>query len=255
MIELKSARDREKMRRAGRIVGEVLALLRDQVTVGMTTRDLDQIADREIRARGAVPVFKGYHGYPASVCVSVNEEVVHGIPGGRRLKPHDLVSLDLGAVIDGFVGDAAVSLFLDGPPDARAAELLTVTEAALEAGIGAARAGAHLGDVSHAVQTLVEAHGFSVVRDFVGHGIGRAMHEEPQVPNFGEAGRGLVLRPGLAIAIEPMVNMGGYAVEIQEDGWTVVTADGSLSCHFEHTIFIAEDETEVLTQIPKNAIK
>lgn len=255
MIELKSARDREKMRRAGRIVGEVLAILRDQVAIGMTTRDLDVIADREVRARGAAPVFKGYHGYPASVCVSVNDEVVHGIPGGRRLRAHDLVSLDLGAVIDGYVGDAALSLFLDGPPSARAAELLEVTEAALAAGIRAARAGEHLGDISHAVQSLVEAHGFSVVRDFVGHGVGRAMHEEPQVPNYGEAGRGLILRPGLAIAIEPMVNMGGYEVEVQEDGWTVVTEDGSLSCHFEHTIFIAEDETEVLTQIPKSAIK
>ena len=249
MIELKSAADREKMRRAGRVVAEVLEILRQAAKPGMQTRELDVIADQEIRARGGVPVFKGYHGYPASVCVSVNHQVVHGIPGSLRLKAHDLVSLDLGATVDGFVGDSAISLFLDGPPSARAMELLTVTEASMWAGIKAAKVGGHLGDISAAVQETVESHGFSVVRDFVGHGVGRAMHEEPQVPNYGTRGRGVLLRPGLAIAIEPMVNLGGYEVEILEDQWTVVTSDGSLSCHFEHTIFLDENGAEVLTQI------
>jgi len=249
MIELKSGSDRQKMRRAGRVVAEVLAILRDAVHPGMPTRELDVIADREIRARGGIPVFKGYHGYPASVCVSVNQQVVHGIPGSLQLQEHDLVSLDLGATVEGFVGDSAISLFLGGAPTPRAAELLATTEQSLAAGIAAAQVGGHLGDISAAVQTVVEQRGFSVVRDFVGHGIGRAMHEDPQVPNYGSRGRGILLRSGLAIAIEPMVNLGGYAVEVLEDDWTVVTCDGSLSCHFEHTIFLDENGPEVLTQI------
>ncbi len=254
MIELKSAQDREKMRRAGRIVAEVLQLLKARVRAGVRTRDLDQLAEAEIRARGAVPAFKGYHGYPASVCVSVNEQVVHGIPGLRPLRRHDLVSLDLGAVVDGFVGDAAISVFVEEPPNDRAAELLTVTQTALGAGIQAAQVGARLGDVSAAVQEVVEQRGFSVVRDFVGHGVGRAMHEDPQVPNYGTRGRGVVLRPGLAIAIEPMVNLGGYQVDVLEDGWTVVTRDGSLSCHFEHTIFLDPGGPEILTQNAKSLV-
>lgn len=237
------------MRRAGRVVAEVLQVLKSSVKPGMQTRELDVIADREIRARGARPVFKGYHGYPASVCVSVNHQVVHGIPGSLQLRPGDLVSLDLGALVDGFVGDSAISFFLGAPPSERAQELLRVTEASLWAGIRAAQVGGHLGDVSAAVQEEVERHGFSVVRDFVGHGIGRAMHEEPQVPNYGTKGLGIVLRPGLAIAIEPMVNLGGHEVEVLEDEWTVVTRDGSLSCHFEHTIFLDENGPEVLTNI------
>ncbi|MCL4521689.1 MAG: type I methionyl aminopeptidase [Firmicutes bacterium] len=249
MIELKSERDREKMRRAGRVVAEVLEILKTSVHPGMQTRELDVIAEREIRARGGTPVFKGYQGYPASVCVSVNQQVVHGIPGSLTLKAQDLVSLDLGATVEGFVGDAALSLFLEGAPSARAAELLEVTEAALWAGIKAAKVGAHLGDVSAAVQNTIESHKFSVVRDFVGHGVGRAMHEEPQVPNYGTAGRGILLRAGLAIAIEPMVNLGGFEVEVLDDEWTVVTRDGSLSCHFEHTIFLDENGPEVLTQL------
>lgn len=249
MIELKSRRDREKMRHAGRVVGEVLQILAQSVKVGITTRDLDVIADREIKRRGGVPVFKGYHGYPASVCVSINDQVVHGIPGGRVIQMGDLVSIDLGATVEGFVGDAALSVFAGQAPDQRSQELLTVTEESLYKGIEAARVGAHLGDIGAAVQQYVEAHGFSVVRDFVGHGIGRQMHEDPQVPNFGRAGRGLLLKPGLAIAIEPMVNLGDYQVDVGSDGWTVTTRDHSLSAHFEHTIFLDEDGAEILTAI------
>ncbi|MCL5972597.1 MAG: type I methionyl aminopeptidase [Firmicutes bacterium] len=249
MIELKSARDREHMRKAGRVVAEVLQILKQSAEIGMTTRELDVIAEREIRSRQAIPVFKGYHGYPASVCVSVNHEVVHGIPGNRKLRQHDLVSLDLGATVEGFVGDAALSFFLDGAPDDDSARLLEVTEESLYHGIRASVVGGHLGDISHAVQSYVEAHGFSVVRDFVGHGIGRQMHEDPQVPNYGTPGRGVLLRSGLALAIEPMVNMGNFDVDVLDDGWTVVTRDGSLSAHFEHTIFLDENGPEILTAI------
>lgn len=235
------------MRRAGRVTAEVLEVLKTAVRPGITTRELDVLAERETRARGAVPVFKGYHGYPASVCVSVNDEVVHGIPGARRLKPGDLVSLDFGAQIDGFVGDSALSVFVGEPPSPRAAELLEVTYQALWRAIAAMRPGARLGDVSWAVQEHVEAHGFSVVREYVGHGIGRAMHEDPQVPNYGQPGKGPLLRPGLALAIEPMVNEGTWEVGVLDDGWTVVTLDHRLSCHFEHTVFLGEDGPEVLT--------
>ncbi len=249
MIELKSHRDKEKMRRAGLVVAEVLQILKAAAVAGVTTREMDAIADEEIRGRGGVPIFKGYHGYPASVCISVNHEVVHGIPGSRRLKEHDLVSLDLGAVVDTFVGDAALSTFVGEPPDETAALLLKVTEESLYEGIKAAQPGGHLGDISHAVQAHVEKYGFSVVRDYVGHGIGHQMHEDPQVPNYGPAGRGILLKPGLAIAIEPMVNIGRYDVDVLDDGWTVVTRDGSLSAHFEHTIFINPDGPEILTRI------
>ncbi len=249
MIELKSAKDRDKMRKAGRVVAEVLQILKAECRPGMSTLEMDAIADREIRSRGAVPVFKGYRGYPASVCVSVNHEVVHGIPGPRRLRPQDLVSLDLGATVQGFVGDAALSFFLEEAPDEEALRLLTVTEESLYKGIRMAVPGGHLGDISHAVQEHVEQHGFSIVRDFVGHGIGRQMHEEPQVPNYGPAGRGILLKSGLALAIEPMVNMGGHDVDVLDDGWTVVSRDGSLSAHFEHTIFLDETGPEILTAI------
>ncbi len=249
MVELKSARDKEKMQRAGLIVAEVLQILKKAVKPRMMTKDLDHIADFEIRDRGAVPVFKGYHGYPASVCVSVNHEVVHGIPGSRRLKEHDLVSLDLGAVLDSFVGDAALSFFVGGPPDETAQLLLEVTEDSLYKGIEMAQPGGHLGDISYAIQQYVESHGFSVIRDYVGHGIGHQMHEDPQVPNYGSPGRGILLKPGLALAIEPMVNQGDYEVDVLDDGWTVVTRDGSLSAHFEHTIFITESGPEILTRI------
>jgi methionyl aminopeptidase len=249
MVELKSTRDREKMRHAGRVVAEVLVLLRQAVRAGITTHDLDVIADREIRARGGIPVFKGYHGYPASVCVSINDQVVHGIPGDRVMRSGDLVSIDLGATVEGFVGDSAFSMFVGEPPNERAAELLKVTEESLYQGIQAAVVGARLGDIGAAVQQYVEAHGFSVVRDFVGHGVGRQMHEEPQVPNYGTPGKGMLVKPGLAIAIEPMVNLGGYQVDVEDDGWTVTTRDHSLSAHFEHTIFIDADGPEILTAI------
>jgi methionyl aminopeptidase len=254
MIELKSAWERERMRRAGRVAAEVLRVLARAVQPGMRTAELDALAEREVRKRGGIPVFKGYHGYPKSVCVSVNDEVVHGIPGSRRLKEGDLVGLDFGALVDGFVGDTAVSVFVGDPPSERAYELWVVTREALYNGIAAAVAGARLGDVSHAVQRTVEAHGFNVVREFVGHGIGRQMHEDPQVPNYGEPGRGVLLRPGMALAIEPMVNLGGWEVDVREDGWTVVTRDGSLSCHFEHTIFIGEDGTEILTLLEDDIV-
>ncbi len=249
MVELKSTRDREKMRHAGRVVAEVLVLLRQAVRAGITTHDLDVIADREIRARGGIPVFKGYHGYPASVCVSINDQVVHGIPGDRVMRSGDLVSIDLGATVEGFVGDSAFSMFVGEPPNERAAELLKVTEESLYQGIQAAVVGARLGDIGAAVQQYVEARGFSVVRDFVGHGVGRQMHEEPQVPNYGTPGKGMLVKPGLAIAIEPMVNLGGYQVDVEDDGWTVTTRDHSLSAHFEHTIFIDADGPEILTAI------
>ena len=249
MVELKSTRDREKMRRAGQVVGEVLQIVRAAVKPGMATRDLDDIAEREIRRRGGIPTFKGYQGYPASVCVSINDQVVHGIPGSRVIQPGDLVSIDIGATVDGFVGDTALSLFAGSPPDDRAAELLRVTEESLYKGIAAAMPGARLGDIGAAVQHHVEAHGFSVVRDFVGHGVGRQMHEEPQVPNFGTEGRGMLVKPGLAIAIEPMVNLGSHHVEVGLDGWTVTTRDHSLSAHFEHTIFVTDEGPEILTAI------
>lgn len=249
MVELKSSRDREKMRRAGRVAAEVLRLVREAVRPGLATADLDAIAEREIRRRGGVPTFKGYQGYPASVCVSINDQVVHGIPGSRMMQPGDLISIDIGATVDGFVGDTALSLFAGDPPNDRAAELLRVTEESLYQGIQKAQPGARLGDIGAAVQQHVEAHGFSVVRDFVGHGVGRQMHEDPQVPNFGTAGRGLLVRPGLAIAIEPMVNLGGHQVEVGSDGWTVTTRDHCLSAHFEHTIFIGDEGPEILTAI------
>lgn len=251
MIELKSQRDFEKMRRAGQVVAQVLQTLKESVRAGMMTQELDQIADREIRKRGGIPVFKGYHGYPASVCVSINDQVVHGIPGRLVIQPHDLVSIDLGAVVDGFVGDSAFSMFVEEAPSEDAAMLLRVTEESLYAGIAAAQVGARLGDISSAVQTHVEKHGLSVVRDFVGHGIGRQMHEEPQVPNYGAPGRGLQLKAGLALAIEPMINLGGYEVEVKPDGWTVVTKDGSLSAHFEHTIFLTPEGPQILTVLDR----
>jgi methionyl aminopeptidase len=258
MIELKSPSERDALREAGRVVAEVLALLKASVAPGVATRDLDRLAEAEIRRRGADPVFKGYQGhpsqppYPATVCVSVNDEVVHGIPGARRLQPGDLVSLDLGARVRGMVGDGAVSVFCGNPPDERAAKLLEVTARALDAGVRAAVVGGHVGDIGAAVAGIVEAEGFSVVRDFVGHGVGRAMHEDPQVPNYGVAGRGPVLKAGMALAIEPMVNVGDWRVAVKDDGWTVVTADRSLSCHFEHSVFIAADGTEVLTRVAES---
>lgn len=248
MIILKSDRELEYMRDAGKIVAETHREVAQAVAPGVTTKELDEIAENYIRKKGASPSFKGYHGFPASICASVNEEVVHGIPGLRKLKDGDIISIDIGAEINGFHGDAAVTLPV-GDIDEELQKLLTVTEEALEAGIAKAVVGNRLSDISHAVQTHVEAHGFSVVRDYVGHGIGRQMHEEPQVPNFGMPGRGPRLRPGMTLAIEPMVNMGTHEVVTLSDNWTVVTKDKKPSAHFEHSIAITDDGPQILTKL------
>lgn len=237
MIILKTAEEIQIMERASKIVAETLQALKREVKSGITTDALDRLAEEFILARGGKPAFKGYRNYPKTLCVSVNEQVVHGIPSKRTLNEGDIVGLDLGAIVDGFYGDAAMTLAIgDVPP--RVAELLRVTEEALYAGIGAAVIGNRLSDISNAVQCRAEAAGFSVVTDFVGHGIGRQLHEEPQVPNYGPPGQGPRLQVGMVLAIEPMVNMGRSQVKVLEDHWTAVTVDGSLSAHFEHTIAI-----------------
>ena len=247
MIELKSVREIGLMRRAGHILDDVVERLRGSVKPGMSTLEIDEDVERFILSRGARPAFKGYRGFPATVCISINEEVVHGIPSAqRRVKEGDIVGLDLGCIVDGYYADCAFTLAVgDVPP--RVQELLDATRQSLEAGIAECRPGRRLSDVSHAIQSHVEGHGFSVVRAFVGHGIGRALHEEPQVPNFGDPGRGPQLRPGMVLAIEPMVTMGSWEVRILDDGWTAVTKDGSLAAHFEHTIAVTEAGPEVLT--------
>ncbi len=233
-------------RAAGRVVARVLRLLAERCRPGVTEVELDQIVRREFTREGVQPTFLGYHGYPATVCVSINDEIVHGIPGERRIENGDIVSLDLGATLDGFVADAALSVCV-GDASPEAARLVRVTEEALEEGIRAARAGARLGAISHAIQQHVESNGFSVVREYVGHGVGRQMHEEPQVPNFGPPDRGPVLRSGMTLALEPMVNVGDWRTKRHDDNWTVSTLDGSLSAHFEHSIAITDGEAEVLT--------
>jgi methionyl aminopeptidase len=247
VIELKSAREIGLMRRGGHILSEVMDRLRAGVKPGMSTLEIDADVEEFIRARGAVPAFKGYRGFPATVCISINEEVVHGIPSAtRHVKEGDIVGLDLGCIVEGYYADCAFTLAVGGVP-ARVQELLDVTRESLERGITECRPGRRLSDVSHAIQSHVERHGFSVVRAFVGHGIGRALHEEPQVPNFGDPGRGPQLRTGMVLAIEPMVTMGSWDVKILDDGWTAVTKDGSLAAHFEHTIAVTDNGPEVLT--------
>ena len=247
MIVLKSDREIGLMRRGGHILAEVVAMLGDFVKPGMSTLEVDEEVESFIRERGAVPAFKGYRGFPATVCISINEEVVHGIPSAqRRMKEGDIVGFDLGCIVEGYYADCAVTLPLGEIP-ARVQELLDVTRGSLEKAIAQCRPGRRLSDVSHAVQHHVEPHGFGIVRTFVGHGIGRALHEEPQVPNFGDPGRGPQLKTGMVLAIEPMVTMGGYDVKILDDGWTAVTKDGSLAAHFEHTIAVTDDGPEVLT--------
>ena len=237
------------MRRAGRVVREVLELVREHVKPGATTLDLEKVAEARIAALGAKPAFKGYHGYPCVLCTSVNSEVVHGIPSKKRvLKEGDIVSVDCGAIIDGYFGDAAITVPVGEKLAPDTARLLKVTEESLRAGIAVVKPGATLGDIGAAVQGVVEAEGFSVVRDFVGHGIGSNMHEDPQVPNFGEPGRGMKLRPGMVIAIEPMVNVGKPDVRVLKDGWTAVTDDGSMSAHFEHTVAVTESGARILTE-------
>jgi methionyl aminopeptidase len=247
MIIRKSAEELDKMRRAGRIVASAIDRLLEVVRPGMTTGDLDRVAEEHIRGEGAVPSFKGYRGFPASICTSVNEEIVHGIPGKRPLEEGDLLSLDVGAIWEGYHGDSAVSVFVGEPPSGEADKLVRVTEESLEAAIAQIRVGNRLSDIGSVVQQVVEGAGLSVVREYVGHGIGRNLHEDPPIPNYGPPGRGLELRPGLVVAVEPMVNIGGWETRLLADEWTVVTADGSLSAHFEHTIAVTDDGPEVLT--------
>lgn len=251
-VAVKSERDIALMRESGRIVGEVLALAGSQIRAGITTAELDAIAEEFIRSQGALPAFKGYghdkrNLFPATLCISIDDEVVHGIPGPRKLEEGQIVSIDVGAKKDGFFGDAARS-FPVGRVSEEKVRLLRITEESLYRGIARARAGARLHDVSAAVQEYVEAAGFSVVRDLVGHGIGRNLHEEPAVPNFGAAGTGLLLQAGMALAIEPMVNAGTWKVEMDRDGWTVRTADARPSAHFEHTVIVRDGEAEILTR-------
>lgn len=248
MIIFKSEREIQHMREAGRIVALALRAVREAVAPGVTTKDLDEVAREVITSHGAIPSFKGYHGYPGNICASVNEEVVHGIPGLRKLQEGDIVSVDCGATYNGFVGDSAVTIPV-GKVDLVSEQLLRVTEESLYQGIAAAIVGNRLSDISHAVQVHVEAAGFSVVRDYVGHGIGRNMHEDPQIPNFGLPGHGPLLKPGMVLAIEPMVNVGTYKVRTLKDGWTVLTADGKRSAHFEHTIAITPDGPKLLTAL------
>jgi len=248
MIILKSEREINYLRDAGRIVAETHIEVKKAVKPGVTTLELDRIAEEYIKGRGAIPAFKGYHGFTGNICSSVNEEVVHGIPGLRKLKTGDNVSIDIGAVINGYNGDAAITVPV-GEIDAEVQKLLDVTEESLYKGIESAIIGNRLSDISHAVQSHVEQFGFGVVRDYVGHGIGRSMHEDPQVPNYGSPGRGPRLKAGMTLAIEPMVNLGTYEVKTLDDGWTVVTLDGKRSAHFEHSIAITDGKPEILTKL------
>lgn len=247
MIVLKSEDELRAMREAGRLVAKTHAVVQSAIRPGITTASLDALAEEYIRDHGALSAFKGYNGYPSNICVSINEEVVHGIPGSRTLKEGDIVSIDIGAVVNGFYGDMART-YPVGEVSAEAEQLIAVTKKALAKGVAAAVAGNRLSDIGHAVQSYVEAHNLSVVRDFVGHGIGRSMHEAPQIPNFGRPGRGPRLKPGMVLAIEPMVNIGGWEVIVLSDNWTVVTADGSLSAHFEDTVAVTEKGPLILTQ-------
>ncbi len=246
-VIIKTKEEIAAMSKAGKIVAEILQILCEKLRPGMETGELDRIAERELEKRGARSSFKGYHGFPASLCVSVNDEIVHGIPGKRVLREGDLVSLDFGAICDGFQGDAAVTAGI-GKLSPAAQALLETTSEALTAGINAARRGSRLGAISAAIQQHAETRGYSVVREYTGHGIGREMHEDPQIPNFGTPDSGPVLKTGMTLALEPMVNIGDWRTRVGEDRWTVYTADGSLSAHFEHTIAITDNEAEVLTR-------
>lgn len=248
MVILKLPEEIEKLRVSNLIVAEILAQLREKVKPGVTTRELDGFSEELTRKNRVIPAFKGYRGYPFALCTSVNEEVVHGMPSERPLVSGDILSMDFGVIYKGYYGDAAITVPV-GKVSKTAERLMKVTEQGLFQGIEHARAGNRLGDVSASVQKRVEAEGFSVVRDFVGHGIGRNMHEDPQIPNYGMAGRGIQLKPGMVLAIEPMVNAGGYGVRILPDGWTVVTEDGSLSAHFEHSVAITDNGPEILSRI------
>jgi methionyl aminopeptidase len=252
-IEIKSEKEIAAMRQAGQIVAEVLKIMTDHLKPGMKTKELDIIAERELKRLGAESSFKGYRGYPATVCVSVNDEIVHGIPGDRVVKDGDIVALDFGAIYHGFHGDAAVTVAV-GEASPEALRLIEATKGSLASGIAAAKAGAKLGDVCAAIQNYAESKGYAVVREYTGHGIGRQMHEDPQIPNSTEPpyglkpGTGQVLKKGMTLALEPMLNIGGWLTRVADDHWTVLTADGSLSAHFEHTIAINNTEPEVLTR-------
>ncbi|MFZ2602734.1 MAG: type I methionyl aminopeptidase [Candidatus Omnitrophota bacterium] len=247
MIPLKSELDLEKLRISGRILARVMNSLGEFIDVGIATSEIDKLAEELIRRENAEPAFKGYKGFTSSICTSINEEIVHGIPGLRKLKEGDILSLDLGIKYEGYFSDAAVTIGI-GKIDQKLKKLIDVTKAALGVGIKQARAQNHLFDISYAIQNYVERNGFSVVRQFVGHGIGRSLHEEPEIPNFGQAHSGPVLKSGMVLAIEPMVNMGTWESKILDNGWTAVTEDGLASAHFEHTVAITDRGTEILTK-------
>jgi methionyl aminopeptidase len=248
MILLKSPQEIARMEKANRIVAEILEEVKERVHPGVETRELDELAEEGCRRRRVEPAFKGYRGYPCSLCISVNEEIVHGIPGSRQIKDGDLVSLDFGVRYDGYYGDAALTVPV-GEVSAQARKLLAATAESLDAAIAQVQEGARLTNISHAVQTVVEGQGFAVIREFVGHGIGRSLHEDPQIPNFGPPGRGPVMQVGMTLAIEPMTCNGSWRVRILADGWTAVTQDGSLAAHFEHTVALTDKGAVVLSRL------
>ena len=247
MIIIKSPHEMEYIRQACKLTADTLELLIEAVKPGVTTQELDTIAEQNIRQHGGVPSCLGYYGYPATICASVNEQVVHGIPSGRKLKDGDVISIDLVSSINGYHGDSCVTVPVGNRVNKKTMQLLKVTEEALFKGIEQAVVGNHVGDISHAVQTYAESFGYGVVRDFVGHGIGRDMHEDPQIPNYGKPGHGPELRPGMVICIEPMINMGTFKVRVLEDDWTAVTQDSKPAAHFEHTVLITDQGPEILT--------
>jgi len=246
MILLKSPKEIDKIRVSCRIVKETLDLLKTKVRPGISTKELNKIGEEFICSKKAKPAFKGYMGYPAGVCTSINDEIVHGIPSDRKLQDTDIISLDVGVWLDGYFGDAARTFAVSTNVSQEAQQLMRITEESLELAVAAAKAGNRLYDISYAVQSHVEAQGYSVVRQFVGHGIGASLHEDPQIPNFGKPHTGIKLKSGMVLAIEPMINIGGYETEVLDDGWTAVTKDGSLSAHFEHTVYISDKRVEIL---------
>lgn len=253
-ITIKSPRELDLMREAGKVVASAKQAVKDAIRPGVTSMEMDAVAEEVIRKHGAIPSFKGYKPtpskpFPATICFSFNEEIVHGIPGNRKIKTGDIVSVDFGAIVEGFHGDSAFTIAV-GEVSEETERLISATKIALEKGISEAKEGARLTDISHAVQSYAESEGFSVVREYVGHGIGRSLHEEPQVPNYGKPGRGPKLKVGMTLAIEPMLNVGTWQTKALDDGWTVVTADGELSAHYEHTIAVTENGPEILTPGP-----
>jgi methionyl aminopeptidase len=255
MIQIKTEAEIATMREAGLVVGRTLEVLRSAVAPGVTTADLDAIAEAEIRGAGATPSFKGYHGFPATICTSVNEEIVHGIPGGKTLREGDIISIDCGAIVDGYHGDAAITVPVGEVP-AELADLIRVCEESMWRGLAAARLDGRLSDIGHAIESHIRSQGtYGIVQEYTGHGIGTEMHQEPHVPNYGRPGRGPRLQKGLALAVEPMINLGGRHTRLLEDGWTVVTADGQRSAHFEHTFTLTDDGPWVLTALDGGAAK